>query len=125
MKKRIITLVSAVILICLLCGCAAKIDSSAKKLEKKGYTVNMYDAELLEKMENNMIYGYGGDGKILSAFSAVNENENVVVIEFSLKSDLEIMYRELSKGISQNEKIDLSGNILAYGTEKAVKTALK
>ena len=54
-----------------------------------------------------------------------DDSENVVVIEFSLKSDLEIMYRELSKGISQNEKIDLSGNILAYGTEKAVKTALK
>ncbi len=125
MKKRILSLVSIIILLCLLCGCGVSVESSAKRLEKNGYTVNMYDASLIEDMQNNMIYGYGGDGKIYNAFSAVKGMENVVVIEFSLKSDLEIMYRELSKGMSENEKIDLSGNILAYGTEKAVKTALK
>ena len=125
MKKRITLLTCALLMFCLLCGCGVNIESSAEALEKKGYTVNVYEAELIEDMQNNMVYGCGGKGKILNAFSAVNDTQNVVVIEFELKSDLEIMYRELSKGISENEKIDLSGNILAYGTEKAVKTALK
>ena len=125
MKKRIFCLISLMLCIFLLCGCGVNTDSSAKALEKKGYTVNIYDAELIEDMKNNMVYGYGGDGKILSAFSAVNGDENVVVIEFQLKSDLEIMYRELSGGLSKPEKIDFNGNILAYGTKKAVKIALK
>lgn len=125
MKRKFLACISIVLLICMLCGCGFSLDSSAKKLESKGYTVNKYDAQLIEEMQNQMIYGFGGKGKIINAFSAVKEEENVVVIEFENRSDLEVIYREMNRGVSKPEKIDLNGNILAYGTEKAVKLALK
>ena len=91
----------------------------------KGYTVNVYNEELIGDMQDNLIYVYGGDGKILNALSATKEGQKVVVIEFENKSDLDIMYRELQKGLAETDKMDLSSNILAYGTPEAVKTALK
>lgn len=125
MKRKVLSFSLVLISVLLLCGCSASFNSSKDNLEKKGYTVKVYDSELMTEMQNNMIYVYGGDGKILNALSATKDTENVVVIEFQKKSDLEIMYRELQSGISGSEKIDFSGNVLAYGTSDAVKIALK
>ena len=123
--KKILAFVLCMLFVVTLCGCGG-IESVKENLSDAGYTVNDMDESRLSSLNNDVIYNYKGKGSVIGGFYATNKDgESVLGVEFSDKDDMTLMYKQLKSELEEGWIIDLKGKIVIYGTEKAVKTALK
>lgn len=123
--KKILAFVLCMLFVVTLCGCGGT-QSVKENLSDAGYEVNDMDESRLTSLNNDVKYTYNGKGSIIGGFYATNEDgQSVIGVEFSDKDDMTIMYKQLKSELEDGWIIDLKGKIVIYGTEKAVKTALK
>lgn len=123
--KKILVFVLCMLLTLTLCGCGGT-QSVKENLAKAGYEVNDMDESRLTSLNNDVKYTYNGKGSIIDGFYATNDDgQSVIGVEFSDKDDMTVMYKQLKSELEDGWIIDLKGKIVIYGTEKAVKTALK
>lgn len=121
--KKILSILCVIAIVFSLCGCASR-EGISKKLTKKGYTVTEYSETSVASYSENMT-AFDCIGGAVGGFYAVNEeNEVVYVWEFEYREDRDIIYREIESQLTVNDVIDVSGNMVVYGTEKGVKDAL-
>ncbi|MEE0945657.1 MAG: hypothetical protein U0M42_02365 [Acutalibacteraceae bacterium] len=123
--KRIIALGVCLLFIVSLCGCGS-MESIRENLADSGFEVEEMNESRISSLNNDVKYTYGGRGSVVSGFYANGENgESIICIEFSDKDDLTVMYKQIKSQLEDGWIIDIKGNIVVYGTQKAVKTALK
>ncbi len=124
--KKILLIITVLVLCFTLCSCAYSIDGIKSNLEKRDYEIIEFTEEELIEKNNELNYVYGGNGSIVKGFYGVNEAEyaSVTVIEFQDKSDLTIMYKLVKESLEKGQSVDLSGYILVFGNEKSVNAAL-
>ncbi len=123
--KKILAFALCMLLMFCLCGCG-DIQSVKENLTKAGYEVNDMDESRLTSLNNDVKYTYNGKGSIISGFYATNdEGQSVIGVEFTDNNDMTVMYKQLKSELEDGWIIDIKGKIVIYGTEKAVKTALK
>lgn len=121
--KKVLSFLCVIAIVFSLCGCASR-ESISKKLTKKGYTVTEYGEANVASYSENMT-AFDCIGGAVGGFYAVNEeNEVVYVWEFEYREDRDIIYREIESQLGIGEVIDVSGNMVVYGSEKGVEDAL-
>ena len=124
--KKIVSLLCVCLLLVGLAGCggAETLSSVKERLIKASYTVRDYDEEMLSQMSTDM-YSYGAKGTLTGGIVGRLQatGDHVIVLAFESHDDLEIVYRSIKKTLPADERIDYCDNLLAYGSEKAVRAA--
>lgn len=126
MKKKIIALVAIVALIAIVAVCltACNADSIEKKLDKAGYTVQVYDSE--EDKEKGIEWVVSGSKGDISIGGGVNvDYDFVTVTKFAKTEDAKKAVEEAEEsGVDEGMTIKRIGKIVYAGTEQGVKDAM-
>ena len=125
--KRLLTIVMVVLLCASLCACSLSTSRIKSNLIKNNYSIVEVDQEKMAELNSELKYSYKGEGSIINAFYAVDNetNNSITVLEFQNKDDLVLMYKIAKETLNVGESVDLSGYILVFGYEEGVKAALK
>ena len=124
MNKKVIALVAIVALIAIVAVCltACNAESIEKKLDKAGYTVQVFDSE--EDKEEGIEWMVSGSKGEVSIGGGV-DYDYVTVTKFAKTEDAKKAVEEAEEwGLDEGMAIKRIGKIVYAGTEQGVKDAM-
>ncbi|MGN1097135.1 MAG: hypothetical protein ACI4QU_04800 [Christensenellales bacterium] len=123
-KKRVLTIVAiiAIVAITAVCLCACNAESIAKKLEKKGYDVEVATTEDLAETEK-VCKAIGCEGGIKWAVFGENDTDGVTVIKFAKSADAKKLRDYYQKVGGASVTVKIVGSVFYVGTEQGIKDA--
>lgn len=122
MNKKVISIVAIIALVAILgvCLVACNADSFAKKLERKGYTVESMSGEDLDAYEEE----FGVDFDIKWGVGGQKGTDMVAIYAFANADDAESFKALLSLGAGYfGYEAEVKGKLVYFGTEQGIKDA--
>ena len=128
-KKRVLAIVAIIAIVALMavCLCACNAESIAKKLEKKGYDVEVAtDKDIADTEEVRKAIGF--EGEIKWAVFGAGSTDVVIVIKFAKTADAKDVQAKLEKATDEIPGVKSVckrvGSVIFCGTEQGVKDAM-
>lgn len=123
-KKRVLVLVAVISIVAIMaaCLCACNAESIGKKLEKKGYDVEIATSEELVATAE-ICKALGCEGGIKWSVFGENKTDAVTVIKFEKSADAKILRDYYQKVAGDEVTISIVGSVFYMGTEQGVKDA--
>ena len=124
-KKRVLAIVAIIAIVALMavCLCACNAESITKKLEKKGYDVEVAtDKDIADTEE--ICKAIGCEGGIKWAVSGEKETDAVTVIKFEKSADAKKLRDYYQEMAGDSVTIKIVASVFYFGTEQGVKDAM-
>ena len=131
MKKRILTIVSLVLIVAMctviFASCIpSKYENAEKKLEKEGYTIILSGGkdDATTKTQSALFRAANSEmqGNLVGYVSAINnDGEACTIYYFSKASDATLIYKQLKEDADEDTVVKKSGKAVFTGTKQAWK----
>ena len=124
-KKRMIAIIAIVAIVAIMtaCLCACNAESITKKLEKKGYKVQVMDAAQIAISSESM-KAQGSEGGIEWLVLGEKGTQMVYVTKYEKSADAKKAYDAAKSGDSAFVYAKKVGRVVFIGDEQAVKDAM-